>query len=43
MAGLASDPDSVTMYQAETFCVPSEAIVYRDKLANPSGNSTGVK
>ena len=27
----------------ETFCVPSEALAYRDKLANPSGNITGVK
>ena len=27
----------------ELFCVPSEAIAYRDKLANPSGNLTGVK
>jgi hypothetical protein len=27
----------------ETFCVPSEALAYRDKLANPSGNSSGVK
>jgi len=28
---------------AETFCVPSDAINYRDKLANPSGNATGVQ
>jgi hypothetical protein len=27
----------------ETFCVPSEALAYRDKLANPSGNAVGVK
>jgi hypothetical protein len=27
----------------ETFCVPSEALAYREKLANPSGNETGVK
>jgi hypothetical protein len=27
----------------ETFCVPSDALAYRDKLANPSGNQTGVK
>jgi hypothetical protein len=28
---------------AETFCVPSDAIAYREKLADPSGNKTGVK
>jgi hypothetical protein len=28
---------------AETFCVPSDALAYRDKLADPSGNATGVK
>jgi hypothetical protein len=28
---------------AETFCVPSDALAYRDKLANPSGNAVGVK
>jgi hypothetical protein len=27
----------------ENFCVPSEALAYRDKLANPAGNVTGVK
>ena len=27
----------------ETFCVQSEALAYRDKVANPSGNATGVK
>jgi hypothetical protein len=27
----------------ELFCVPSEALAYREKLANPSGNLTGVK
>ncbi|MGH7968239.1 MAG: hypothetical protein ACREIC_05865, partial [Limisphaerales bacterium] len=26
----------------ETFCVPSEALAYRDKLANPSGNVAGA-
>jgi hypothetical protein len=28
---------------AETFCVPSDAIAYRDKLADPAGNKTSVK
>jgi hypothetical protein len=28
---------------AEIICVPSEALAYRDKLANPSGNAAGVK
>jgi hypothetical protein len=27
----------------ETFCLPSDAIEYRDKVINPSGNATGVK
>jgi hypothetical protein len=27
----------------EIICVPSDAIAYRDKLANPSGNAAGVK
>jgi hypothetical protein len=27
----------------ETFCVPSDAIAYRDKLSNPSGSGTGAK
>lgn len=27
----------------ENFCVPSEAVAYRDKVSNPSGNSTGLK
>jgi hypothetical protein len=27
----------------ENFCVPSQAVAYRDKVSNPSGNDTGVK
>jgi hypothetical protein len=27
----------------ETFCLPSDAVEYRDKVANPSGNAAGVK
>ena len=27
----------------ETFCLPSEAIEYRDRVANPSGNEAGSK
>src|SRR5579883_2681455 len=27
----------------ETFCLPSDAVEYRDKVANPSGNALGVK